>query len=213
MNYDSKFNKVIKSIPDDERMSLLDKFSRLSSSDESVIDKPASLLTNDGEKAIKQSTQDDYIDSIYQKTGFLNKVIITVMSLFTGKTKEELILDSELKSIRKYISLNFNNIVDFEREKFNSNFIKEIIDIPKMIDEIRKVLDLYFYDPLYYYGFLNSVIENSFPEKTMNALKELLPENIEITMDFMDKNVFLKEKDKRLKKFFSQFDTVFLEKL
>ncbi|HPO48966.1 MAG TPA: DUF5312 family protein [Spirochaetota bacterium] len=213
MNFDSKFSKVIRAIPEDERLSLLDKFTRLSSVEDLNLDKNNVDSLNEREKEMKKASQDDYIDSIYKKTSLINKIIIFFITLMNGKSREEIVLEGELKSIKRHINLSYGGFVDFESEKLTSVFIKEMIDLPKKINEIRKSIDAFFTDPIYYYGFLNSVIESSFPEKVLNPLKDLLPENVEVRMEYMDKSVFVKEKDKRLKKFFSQFDSVFLEKL
>ena len=212
MDNDKRFNKIVKEISDEERVSLLDKFTKISSSSDGN-EKPQSQNTIDQERNQERQNQQSYLASIYNKTSFFSKIIIFISSIFSGMPKEEIILNNELKNLKRNINLKYNNIVDFEKEKLTHNFIKELIVFIKSINEIKPILQTFFDDPLYYYEFLSIIIERNLSEKTKEILADLSPETLEIKIEYMDKSIFTKEKDKRQKKFLLQLDAIYFDKL
>jgi hypothetical protein len=210
MNEGSNLSKIVKDLSDEERLLLLNKLNKLNSNSDEIVEESDKQETKKGE-AVKD--QISYASSIYDKGGVLYKILITLFSIFSGRSKEEVVINNELDDVKNKIrSINLD-LIDFERRRINFGFIKEIIGLIKRIKDIEPVFDMFFIDTFYYYGFIGSLIENNFNDKCKQNLAGLSPDTLDSKSDYLDKAVFISEKEKRLKKFFSQIDVVFFEKI
>jgi hypothetical protein len=209
MNYDSNFNRMVKDLEDDERLSLLAKFSKYSTSN-NALDEIESI---ESKQKVDIRDRSEYINMIYDKYGFFNKLFVFLKQTFSGKTKEEVVLELETTNLKRDIKTTNGNLIDFEKNQFTQYFIKEFTPFIKLKNDIEPLIDSFFIEPFYYYGFLSSILENSFNEKVKDALNEITPENVEIKIEYLDKSIFLKEKERRIKKYFSQIEIGYHENI
>ncbi|MCK4796148.1 MAG: hypothetical protein KAT05_02135, partial [Spirochaetes bacterium] len=190
--------RLSKNLDEEERYALLMKIKKEKETDK------ASVSNNKKKNAIQR--QFKLARNEYEKSSFLTKIIILIMSIFEAKKKEEVILDRMFKEIKKEIQTKFNNIIDFKTNTLTNDFAKEILNLADACKTVFLVIDRYFGDPLYYYGFLSSILEKNFSNELKSMLEDINPRNFEIKFDYVDKEEFFMEKEKRLKKFFQHIE-------
>ena len=63
----------------------------------------------------------------FKQSGFLDKFIIILTSFFSGKNKEEVIIEKEFSKLKKDIQNKYYNILDFDNKLLMHNFANEVI--------------------------------------------------------------------------------------
>ncbi|HPK61662.1 MAG TPA: DUF5312 family protein, partial [Spirochaetota bacterium] len=197
----SEFFKLSKELNDEERKRLLSKIGNLKT------DSKENEVSSEKVQEEKKS-QIVYANTVYQSGGILYRIIIMIISLFSGRKKEDVIIDNELNNIKKYLRLNYSSLIDFKENRLTHNFIKEIQQLAKLAYKIKEVVNKYFGDDFYFTSFLSVIAEEMFSDKIKTNLFELHPETIANPQELSDKTNFFQEKEKRLKKFMIQLDVV-----
>jgi len=202
----SEFFKLSKELNDEERKRLLSKIGNLKT------DSKENEVSSEKVQEEKKS-QIVYANTVYQSGGILYRIIIMIISLFSGRKKEDVIIDNELNNIKKYLRLNYSSLIDFKENRLTHNFIKEIQQLAKLAYKIKEVVNKYFGDDFYFTSFLSVIAEEMFSDKIKTNLFELHPETIANPQELSDKTNFFQEKEKRLKKFMIQLDVVIFENI
>lgn len=195
--------KLAKELTEEERNNLLNKLKNYKS------DIEENLLIEVKKDSVKE--QEILAKTIYKKRGLLYRLFVIILSFFMGKSKYEIVIENELSNIKREININYGSYINFYENRFTSNFIKEFLPLIKLCKELLPIFNCYFIDNFYYYGFLANIIEKNFPEKVKNFMDMTLPESLENRADLIDKVIFLKERDNRLKKFFLQLNLIYFE--
>ncbi|HNZ26356.1 MAG TPA: DUF5312 family protein [Spirochaetota bacterium] len=202
----SEFFKLSKELNDEERKRLLSKIGNLKT------DSKENEVSSEKVQEEKKS-QIVYANTVYQSGGILYRIIIMIISLFSGRKKEDVIIDNELNNIKKYLRLNYSSLIDFKENRLTHNFIKEIQQLAKLAYKIKEIVNKYFGDDFYFTSFLSVIAEEMFSDKIKTNLFELHPETIANPQELSDKTNFFQEKEKRLKKFMIQLDVVIFENI
>jgi len=199
----SEFEKLAKNLSDKERQELL---SKLKPEDRSNIEKSDGALSQKREdKKLTAAEQYKIALENFKKSGFLDKFLVILASFFSGKNKEELIVEKEFSRLKKEIQNKYYNILNFEDKTFTSNFANEIILLNESVQKVKEIVDVFFRNTDFYNEFIFTFLEKQFGEGLKQALKKIEPEDIKST-EFIDKTAFLRERDRRIKEFFDVVD-------
>ncbi|OHD27931.1 MAG: hypothetical protein A2Y34_14755 [Spirochaetes bacterium GWC1_27_15] len=199
----SEFEKLSKNLTEEERAELLSKIKN-------------EQLENDSSENNKKEKKDNDISNQYkiakaefEKKGLLDKLLIFVAAFISGKNKEDVVLEKEFGKLKKEINGKYYNIIDFDKKVFTHNFANELILLYDSVIKILPIVDNFFSDLNYYYSFLYDMFEKRLSDRSSKFFKELDPENLKLnTTEFIEKNAFLREKDRKLKEFFDNIDKI-----
>lgn len=207
----SEFEKLSKKLSDSERQDLL---SKLKSEDKK--DSENGEYTQNIIKDNKNTDLDEQLKIAlenYKKSGFLNRIIILITSFFSGKNKEELLIEKEFTKLKKEIQSGYANIIDFNSNQLTHNLANEIILLNESVLKVRDLIENFFSDDKFYREFLFTYFEKQFGESLNKSMQSLNPENVKLN-EVIDKAGITREKDRRIKDFFdfidkTKFDFVF----
>ncbi len=198
--------KLARELTEEERKNLLNKLKDYKSDS-----KEEDQFINNEVKKTGVKEQETLARTIYKKNGIFYRIFVIILSFFSGKNKYEVVIENELNNIKRDITANYGNYINFYENRFNSNFIKELLPIIRICEELLPIFNRYFSDNFYYYGFIADIIEKNFPDKIKDVMDMTLPENLENRSEFIDRVAFLKERDNRLKRFFLQLNLMYFE--
>jgi hypothetical protein len=205
--YDSEFERLSKSLDDDERKSLLYKLKK---------DKNEPQFDENLDIDIKENSYQKHIKiakNMYHSYSFLAKLLVWITSFFLGKKKEEVVLDRMFEDIkRQIISIN-GAIVNFKASCLTNDFEEMIIKLSESCDLCMPMIDKYFSDPLYYNKIVSNLIEEYFEDDIKSQLINLEPKSFDTSNELIDKEVYLNEKEKRLSLFFNKISYTSFNKL
>ena len=199
MKYDilneSEFEKLSRKLEPDERNALLQKIQKFKDFENSQFH--AEKKGNDNQK------QFAYASNIYNHADVISKFFIWLQSVFSGKKKELILIDKLLNDIKKEITSNQPNLIDFSSNSFTSKFGEKILTFADICNQLVTCINYYFQDPIYYYSFLSYLIEKDFDDELKRFVNALKPETFETKSDeIVNKELFFNEKDKRLRRIF-----------
>ena len=199
-NYESEFDKLSKALDPEERESLLKKIQESN--------KVSEVETKSSHKETYNKRQYAYAKNIINTSDIITRFIVWVISIFTGRKKEDIVLNRMFLDIRNDISTRYGNIIDFKNNLITKSFSDEILNLSDFCESLIPVFSHFFQDPLYYTKFLSSLVEKNFNNELIDFLKELDPSKYVIGSDYIEKPVYFKEKDRRLNKFFQKTSLV-----
>jgi len=196
IKYDSEFERLSKDLNDEERRDLLRKLKK----DENNLKE---------EKTNKDKEENVQIQLKIAKSTYLNysiftKFFIWLISIFTARTKEEVVLDRLFNDIRREIQYINNSIIDFKNNLITNNFAEEILNLAEICNAAIPIIDIFFADTAFYNNFICYVFEENFDTDLKNSMNELKPENYEINTDFVEREDFFNEKEIRERAFFNK---------
>ncbi len=192
--FDSEFERLARTLEPDERKALLDKIRKLK--------QIQSIKIPELKKENVVKRQFNYAKTLIRKSNFFTRLIIVIISFFSNKKREEVVLTWMFNDIRKEIILKYGNLVDFKNGVLSRHFAEEILNLAEICNDLIPIINVYFKDEMYYYDFISSVLEKNFSSELTLSLDRLNPETFEIKSDFIELAEYLNEKDKRLKDFF-----------
>jgi len=215
MEITSKLYKTIKNLSDNERNNLLEKFSKISPNDldnSSIKDSKINFI---GQEKAKENLKHlkRCIEEIYNNSSFFYKFIVWLTSIISKKTKDDVIIDKELQSLKRDIRYHYHDIFNPDFKRFEKGFISEMSELIKIVKEERKIFTIYLEDPIYYCEFLVDILESRFYDNLKDAKTLLNPDSLGSKATSLTENEYIKEKEKRLKIFFNLLDTLPLSSL
>lgn len=202
MSDESQFDYLAKSLNEEERKDLLKKIKKITKEEvreESISSESAQDIKSNYEKQLKIAR------SIYEAESFFSKIIITIISFFTGKKKEEIILKRLFNELKKEILAINPDIINFEYALLTLSFLEEIEKLSQYCTNLLPLVEKFFGDTKVYNNFVMWLIEKTFDEELKTLLKELDPDNIEVNLSQLNKEDFLNEKKKRFNNFIKKF--------
>ncbi len=197
MDKKSSLDLIIKDLAVEEKKDLLNKIQKPDKQSQESSDDVNEKLT----PAQKRDNQLKIARKEYEKYGWLSKMIIKMISIIKGKRTEEIVLENIILNIKKEIISRYGNIVDFEKNAFTNEFVKEIIPLAKSGIELSQLFSRYIPDNIN--SFVAYLFENGLSEQKRKMLAQTDPENLGYNRDYFDKMKFSKEKDKRFKDYFN----------
>lgn len=196
MSNNNEFEKLSKNLDDKERKELLQKIQKTADDKES---------SGGGDRTDRKFTsQFSYAKKIYNQSDFLSKIIIWFISLFTGQKKEDVVLNRIFEDIKKDIQLHYGRIIDFKRDIFTINFANELSALVDACERCIPIVDKYISNNNFYHGFVSKIIEDNFDEKLSDELKKIDPMSNEMSLEYVEKDDFLKKKSRFEKAFFNK---------
>ena len=197
----TEFEKLSRELNLSERQELLSKINKQGSEEVSDIYTPISSKSNK-EMQLKMAENE------YKTMAFFEKIRIFFQAMFSGEKKEEIIVKKKLNRIRKKISDQNPTIVNFDKKFLTSQFVTHLMNLIRSIEQIQPIITTYFSNEDYFNGFLRKVYEMEFPEGLKKLYNDCLPQNLKKEdTAILDENMYNREKDKRIKKFFSSLDS------
>lgn len=198
--YNNEFERLSKDLNADERKNLLNKIKK---------DKQEADTTVESIKRREKKRQNQFaLAKIeYEKTDTLTKIIIWILSLFTGKKREEVVLDKIFNNLKRELETKYDYIVDFKEYNLTNNFAKELLELSDACGKARPIIEKFFDDPFYYNSFMTTVLEKTFTEELKASMRDLHSKNFQVESEFIEREKIIREKIRRLKKFFHKLDT------
>lgn len=195
MEKESEFTKLSKNLAPIERKKLLEKIDK-----EKEEEKNLNKNTKHSRKI-----QYEYAKKIYKKSGFFEKVVIWFMTFFSGKDREDVVIEEELNKIKREIKNQNKNIINFENSSLTSFFAKELIKIWKKCETIKKKSNIIF-DIEYYNNFLFFIFEKYLPGSLKFDVKEIFYEEIDNDSSQPDSETSIKIINSHISKYFKMLD-------
>jgi len=203
MKNSSQFDLLTKHLDEEERKQLLHKIKK-DKNNNLIIEEEFSDNLSQNKNTSVYEKQIRIAKNVYDNESLLVKIIIWIVSLFTGKKKEDVVLNKLFKDLKKDILLINDGIINFESDVLTNFFTNEINNLYDACNLVLPVIDKFFNDTIFYNSFLSFIFEKNFDDNLKKQLDELNPENFNIDSSKIDKELYLDEKKKRINNFFKQ---------
>ncbi len=195
------FHGLVKDLTEYEKSNLLNKL--LTYSVDNTNDN-----SKDSNKNINDSTVNDkvmkYANKEFVNYGLLRKIITYIVGFFNGISPQEVIINKELNYLKKDIEFRYSKYININENKLKPISLEKIIPLMAEINTIKTNLTDFFENKVNYYEFLVYVIENENLSDLSVELDNLSPDNLENKPNYLEKNNYLNEKEKRIKSLFSK---------
>ncbi|MBN2544796.1 MAG: hypothetical protein JXB50_03300 [Spirochaetes bacterium] len=201
MKNSSQFDLLSKHLDEEERKQLLHKIKK-EKNNNLIVEEDYSDNLSQSKTASVYEKQIRIAQNVYDNESLLVKIIIWIVSIFTGKKKEDVVLNKLFKELKKDIIIINDGIINFESDILTNFFINEINNLYDACNLVLPVIDKFFNDTIFYNSFLSFIFEKNFDDNLRNLINELNPENYNIDSSKIDKELYLDEKKKRINNFF-----------
>lgn len=183
------FKRLVSSISDEERKSMLEKMHSLAG------DPSTQNLDSDD----KENPED--IISLEDKLhgeSFFYRFLLWLRSVFSNASKEDLYNSDQVSMLYKKINHSFPGLIDYKNGYFLSIFYQKLCELRKAIDFFRPYLDYVYGNIGSFYVFLGSLIAPEVTEQMDNDVDPYkLPLSREVTTEL--RTSFLRKLDEILK--------------
>ncbi len=197
----TEFERLSRELDLSERQELLSKINKPDTEEIGNTYTPTTMKSN-------KETQLKMAENEYKTMSFLEKIRIFFQSMFSGERKEEIIVKKKLNKIKKKISDQNPTIVNFDKKILTSQFVAHLLNLIKPIEQIQQIVTAYFSNEDYFNGFLRKMYELEFSESLKKQYNDCLPQNLKNEdTAILDLSMYNREKEKRIKKFFSALDS------
>lgn len=199
----SEFDKLSKQLDEKERLELLSKISEKSDK-KKVEDNPAFKKINVNPNSIQQL---NIAKKEFDNKSFIDKLMIMLRAVFSGRKKEDVIINEKLSKIKRDIQNKYYHLINLETNVLSYRFLNLILELVDATQKVIPIVKLYFEDEKYYNNFLAYVLESQFNDVTNITYEEAKPQSLKIDANsIFDRNIYLKEKERRIKNFFSNIE-------
>lgn len=165
------FDRLVSSISDAERKTLLEKMHSLSGDPETQ-----TLDSDDAEDPDNVVSLEDKLKA----ESFFYRFFLWLRSVFSNSTKEELYNQDQVASLYKQIDHSFPGLVDYKDGYLLSVFYQKLSELKKAIEFFRPYLDLAYENLGTFYVFLGSLI---CPEVTSEMDTQVDPYQLPLTRE------------------------------
>ncbi|HBD94893.1 MAG: hypothetical protein A2015_09935 [Spirochaetes bacterium GWF1_31_7] len=195
------FHGLVKDLTEYEKTNLLNKL--LTYSVDNTNDN-----SKDNNKYIDDSNVNDkvmkYANKEFLNYGILRKIITYIIGFFNGISPQEVIINKELNYLKKDIEFRYSKYININENKLKPISLEKIIPLMAEINTIKTNLNDFFENKVNYYEFLVFVIENENLSDLTAELDNLSPDNLDNKPNYLEKNNYLNEKEKRIKSLFGK---------
>jgi hypothetical protein len=199
----SEFDKLSKQLDEKERQELLSKISEKSGK-KKVEENPAFKKVNAN---LNKTQQLSIARKEFDNKSFIDKLMIMLRAVFSGRKKEDVIINEKLSKIKREIQNKYYHLINLETNVLSYRFLNLILELVDATQKVIPIVKLYFEDEKYYNSFLAYVLESQFNAATNSSYEEAKPQSLKIDANsIFDCNIYLKEKERRIKNFFSNIE-------
>ncbi|HQJ05617.1 MAG TPA: DUF5312 family protein, partial [Spirochaetota bacterium] len=199
----SEFDKLSKQLDEKERQELLSKISEKSGK-KKVEENPAFKKVNAN---LNKTQQLSIARKEFDNKSFIDKLMIMLKAVFSGRKKEDVIINEKLSKIKREIQNKYYHLINLETNVLSYRFLNLILELVDATQKVIPIVKLYFEDEKYYNSFLAYVLESQFNAATNSSYEEAKPQSLKIDANsIFDRNIYLKEKERRIKNFFSNIE-------
>ena len=193
----NSFDKLAKSLSDNERKKILDKIqNKESMADETV---SAEKLTNKQRHLIMAQNE-------MKKLSFLDKFILKITAFITGKNVVQYLIEKKLQNLQMEIKRSNLNIIDFSKDTFTPYFLEIIKKLAKVLEKAREVFACYIQDTTVFEHLIIYLVEKYLNEQQKQFLKQTEPDqNFFTDLKLTDEKI-QKEKSAHFNKFISSLN-------
>lgn len=190
------FDKLVNNLSTTEKSTLLSKL--LKYTDESVNKEVQTVSNNEDNK----SKTKEFAQKEFEKYSLLKKIIIYILSFFRSSTVEDEVIEDELSSYKKDISVRCGKYFDVSQKKMKSAILEKIFPISMGIEHLKGIYPKLFEDRMLFFQFVDYLIETE--KKTeMDEIKHIIDlASLEAGDKVLEKNEYNSEKERRMKLFF-----------
>lgn len=204
----NKFFELSHELNEVERKTLLQKLSRQGK--EKIIEVPEIEKKKGGTSQLERIS---YARNVYKKANFLDKIIFKIISLFNGKKIEYVVIEQQLEVLKKELTSKYARYFDFEQSRLTSSFIERFMPLIIEVNNLYDDFILFHEDRVAYYDFLSHLVEKSLTGDIIDVLEDTYPQNLESNKEFLEKENYIVEKNKRLKRYIAKLEGVNLTSL
>lgn len=199
-NENNIFNRLVNDLSNTEKSVLLTKLLKYTDVPAGNDEKEDILLNpekikNDGLEYAKKE---------FSKYSLFHKIIIYILSFFKGNTVEDVIIDNQIDSCKKEINITCCKYINLEEKKLKITILDKIIPIMLEVEHLKNNLKRLFDDKMMFFQFLEFLVETDKKEELNTLLPVISPVNIDNGPEFLEKNQYNTEKEKRIKLYFAK---------
>lgn len=190
------FDKLVNNLSTTEKSTLLSKL--LKYTDESVNKEVQTVSNNEDNK----SKTKEFAQKEFEKYSLLKKIIIYILSFFRSSTVEDEVIEDELSSYKKDISVRCGKYFDVSQKKMKSAILEKIFPISMGIEHLKGIYPKLFEDRMLFFQFVDYLIETE-KKPEMDEIKHIIDlASLEAGDKVLEKNEYNSEKERRMKLFF-----------
>lgn len=147
------FKRLVSSISDSERETLLAKMHSLSGD-------PSSQELSSAEKddIVKDRNEEVSISELIKNESLLYKFFLWLRSIFLNTTKEYVYIQDKINSLYKKVDIAFPGIIDLRKGCLLNVFYQKICELKDAINFFKPYLEIAYEDLGAYYVFLGSLV-------------------------------------------------------
>ena len=193
------------SLPEKERIKLLDRINKSISTSSDEID--------DISKSEKEHDREIFIESELSNTGWLARLIMLIRCKFSGKKIGDIVIEKRMKKLKKSISRKQPNITGFESRNLSPAFGEKVFDLYGKTFVFRDFYRKLWLEPGVFESACLFIIRAMY-EETKNELEEFITteELVEIYAQTGKKDVILADIETRLTEYINSIpDLLFSE--
>ena len=196
MEQRNTFDKLVNNLSTAEKSTLLSKL--LKYTNESVNKEVQTVPNVENNK----SRTKEFAQKEFEKYSLLKKIIIYILSFFKSSTVEDEVIEDELSSYKKDISMRCGKYFDVFQKKIKSAILEKIFPISMGIEHLKGIYPKLFEDRMLFFQFVDYLIETE-KKPEMDELKHIIDlTSLEAGDKVLEKNEYNSEKERRMKHFF-----------
>lgn len=196
MEQRNTFDKLVNNLSTAEKSTLLSKL--LKYTNESVNKEVQTVPNVENNK----SRTKEFAQKEFEKYSLLKKIIIYILSFFKSSTVEDEVIEDELSSYKKDISMRCGKYFDVFQKKIKSAILEKIFPISMGIEHLKGIYPKLFEDRMLFFQFVDYLIETE-KKPEMDELKHIIDlTSLEDGDKVLEKNEYNSEKERRMKHFF-----------
>lgn len=196
MEQRNTFDKLVNNLSTAEKSTLLSKL--LKYTNESVNKEVQTVPNVENNK----SRTKEFAQKEFEKYSLLKKIIVYILSFFKSSTVEDEVIEDELSSYKKNISMRCGKYFDVFQKKIKSAILEKIFPISMGIEHLKGIYPKLFEDRMLFFQFVDYLIETE-KKPEMDELKHIIDlTSLEDGDKVLEKNEYNSEKERRMKHFF-----------
>lgn len=165
------FDRLVSSISDSERKTLLEKMHSLAG------DPSSQVIEEDAEKDIKNEVS---VDDKFLSESFFYRFILWIRSIFRSSSVKDIYNEDLVLSLFKKINRSYPGLIDYKNGYLLSIFYEKVVELKRVADFFTPYVNAINEDISAFYVFLGSIL---MPEVTEEMNRNANPLNLPLTKD------------------------------
>ncbi len=202
------FHSLVKELTESERLGLLNKLGNIDNDIKS--DKSENFQkTKERERKELQT----FSRVTFNHYNFIVKFFVYIKAFFENTNIDDVVVQNELKRNAQDLKINCSKYINISERKIKPQIMEYIKELIKNVTILKDMFSPYIENKLNYYEFITYYFEKNKSDDIKNSYNLLYPVDFDESIDILEKNNYIEEKNKRIKKYFNDINSLNINNL